>query len=138
MEQLGVMYLMKLRYQHHFCNRAGSCWRLIFVYALMPWLHRYRVLAHPEQSERRRFSRIEAEHPDLQFVSLRKINTGDDDERDKTESARNDENIGRPELSSSKKATTVHFVTDEDEKIQKLEAELETLRSKLRAAGIME
>ena len=107
----------------------------------MPWLHRYRVLAHPEQSERRRFSRIEAEHPDLQFVSLRKIHTGDDDdddERDKTDSARNDEKIGRPELSSIKKPTTVHFVTDVDDKIQKLEAELETLSSKLRAAGIAE
>jgi hypothetical protein len=41
---MGVMYLMKLRYGEHFGNRAGSTWRLIFVYALMPWLNKYRIL----------------------------------------------------------------------------------------------
>jgi hypothetical protein len=42
-ETLGLMYLMKLRYADDFGNRAGSAWRLIFVYALMPWFHKYRV-----------------------------------------------------------------------------------------------
>ncbi len=42
-ETLGHMYLMKLRYAHSFGNRAGSAWRLIFVYALMPWFHKYRI-----------------------------------------------------------------------------------------------
>jgi hypothetical protein len=42
-EQLGVMYLMKLRFRDDFGKRAGSCWRLIFVYALMPWMHQYRI-----------------------------------------------------------------------------------------------
>jgi hypothetical protein len=42
-EQLGVMYLMKLRYRDDFGKRPGSCWRLIFVYALMPWMHQYRI-----------------------------------------------------------------------------------------------
>lgn len=44
LELMGVMYLMKLRYGEHFGNRAGSTWRLIFVYALMPWLSTYRIL----------------------------------------------------------------------------------------------
>lgn len=44
LELIGTMYLMKLRYGDHFGKRAGSTWRLIFVHALMPWLHRYRVL----------------------------------------------------------------------------------------------
>ena len=42
-EVLGTMYLMKLRYAKSFGNRAGSSWRLIFVFALLPWLHQYRL-----------------------------------------------------------------------------------------------
>jgi len=42
-ETLGLIYLMKFRYTDDFCHRAGSTWRLIFIYALMPWLHRYRI-----------------------------------------------------------------------------------------------
>jgi hypothetical protein len=42
-ETIGVMYLMKLRYRDHFGLRAGSIWRLLFVYALMPWMHKYRI-----------------------------------------------------------------------------------------------
>ena len=43
-ELMGVMYLMKLRYGENFGKRAGSTWRLIFVYALMPWLNKYRII----------------------------------------------------------------------------------------------
>lgn len=50
-EALGRIYLMKLRYKDQFGNRAGSCWRLIFVYALMPWMHKYRVLEEEEGAE---------------------------------------------------------------------------------------
>ena len=42
-EVLGLLYLMKLRYADAFCTRSGSAWRLLFVYALMPWLHQYRI-----------------------------------------------------------------------------------------------
>ncbi|VEU37742.1 unnamed protein product [Pseudo-nitzschia multistriata] len=42
-ETLGLVYLMKFRYSESFCHRAGSAWRLIFVYALMPWLHKHRI-----------------------------------------------------------------------------------------------
>lgn len=47
-EMLGTMYLMKLRYGKAFGTNAGSCWRLIFVYALMPWLQKYRILGGDE------------------------------------------------------------------------------------------
>jgi hypothetical protein len=47
MELLGTMYLYKIRYGEYFGNAAGSCWRLLFVYALMPWLHGYRVSSRP-------------------------------------------------------------------------------------------
>lgn len=48
-ESLGVIYMMKLRYADHFGRRANSVWRLIFVYALMPWLHKYRILTRENQ-----------------------------------------------------------------------------------------
>jgi len=50
-EVLGTMYLMKLRHGPNFGSRAGSCWRLLFVYALMPWLRKYRALTRPEVLE---------------------------------------------------------------------------------------
>jgi hypothetical protein len=46
-EMLGTVYLMKLRYGTLFGTNAGSCWRLIFVYALMPWMQKYRILDTP-------------------------------------------------------------------------------------------
>lgn len=42
-EQLSVMYLMKLRHRENFGSRAGSIWRLLFVSALMPWLKKKRI-----------------------------------------------------------------------------------------------
>ena len=42
-EQLGIIYLMKLRYSNDFGKQAGSNWRLLFVYALMPWMSKYRI-----------------------------------------------------------------------------------------------
>jgi hypothetical protein len=44
-ETLGFMYLMKIRHDADFMNRAGVTWRLIFVTALMPWLRKYRVMS---------------------------------------------------------------------------------------------
>jgi len=69
-EQLGVIYLMKLRYARHFGERAGTCWRLIFVYALMPWLHKYRIQARPKS---KRLKDIETQFPSLKFKSLRNV-----------------------------------------------------------------
>lgn len=43
-EALGSMYLLKLRYGPRFCTSAGSCWRLVFVHALMPWLKKHRLI----------------------------------------------------------------------------------------------
>jgi len=42
-EMLGTIYLMKLRYSNSFGSRAGSAWRLMFVYALLPWTRQYRI-----------------------------------------------------------------------------------------------
>jgi hypothetical protein len=43
LELLGTMYLYKIRYAESFGKTAGSCWRLLLVYGLMPWLHQYRI-----------------------------------------------------------------------------------------------
>mmetsp|Transcript_24281 Transcript_24281/g.45209 ORF Transcript_24281/g.45209 Transcript_24281/m.45209 type:complete len:1056 (+) Transcript_24281:78-3245(+) len=43
LDTLSVMYLYKLRYRDSFGSKAGSSWRLLFVYALMPWMHKYRI-----------------------------------------------------------------------------------------------
>lgn len=42
-ELLGTMYLYKIRYKASFGSTVGACWRLLFVYGLMPWLHQYRI-----------------------------------------------------------------------------------------------
>ncbi|KAG7372979.1 hypothetical protein IV203_033703 [Nitzschia inconspicua] len=42
-EMLGVLYLMKLRYRDSFGSKAGAAWRLLFVYSLLPWMHKYRI-----------------------------------------------------------------------------------------------
>jgi hypothetical protein len=34
---------MKLRYRDSFGSRAGAAWRLLFVYSLLPWMHKYRI-----------------------------------------------------------------------------------------------
>jgi len=36
--------MMKLRHGDNFAKRAGSIWRLLFVFALFPWLRKNRVL----------------------------------------------------------------------------------------------
>ena len=41
--------MMQLRYRDDgFAKRACSAWRLIFVLALMPWLHKFRDYARPD------------------------------------------------------------------------------------------
>lgn len=42
-ERLGLLYMMKLKYGDAFGRRSGSTWRLLFVFALMPWLQKYRI-----------------------------------------------------------------------------------------------
>jgi hypothetical protein len=43
LERIGVMYMMKLRHGEQFGNEAGTSWRLLFVYAMFPWLRKYRI-----------------------------------------------------------------------------------------------
>ncbi|GKY91070.1 hypothetical protein MPSEU_000079800 [Mayamaea pseudoterrestris] len=75
-ELLGVIYMMKLRCGDDFGDRAGSTWRLLFVYALFPWLHQYRVKARPELLHALRPGLSEvgrASTMRLQYLSVRRI-----------------------------------------------------------------
>lgn len=42
-ERIGLIYMLKLRYRDSFGREAGTSWRLLFVFALMPWLRKYRL-----------------------------------------------------------------------------------------------
>jgi len=42
LERLGLLYLIKLHEGPTFVKRQGSCWRLLYVLALMPWMQKYR------------------------------------------------------------------------------------------------
>ena len=50
-ERLGVIYLMKLKHGKEFANRAGLAWRMIFVFALMPYLKGRRIAGILEDNE---------------------------------------------------------------------------------------
>lgn len=41
---LHFKYIMKLKHGDEFARKAGSIWRLLFVFALFPWLRQYRIL----------------------------------------------------------------------------------------------
>ncbi len=43
-ELLGMMYMMKLKHKDNFGKKSASTWRLLFVFALMPWLQKYRIV----------------------------------------------------------------------------------------------
>ncbi|KAL7528689.1 hypothetical protein ACHAXR_002573 [Thalassiosira sp. AJA248-18] len=43
LERIGVMYMLKLKHGEAFGREAGTSWRLLFVFALLPWLRKYRI-----------------------------------------------------------------------------------------------
>ena len=45
LDRLAALYLLKLNLGDSFATRAGSCWRLLYVLTLMPWLKKYHVSA---------------------------------------------------------------------------------------------
>jgi hypothetical protein len=42
---------MKLKHGKNFASKTGSTWRLLFVFALFPWLRKYRVLDDGEDQQ---------------------------------------------------------------------------------------
>lgn len=46
-----MIYLMQLKHGKEFANRTGLAWRMIFVFALMPYLKRKRIKGILEDNE---------------------------------------------------------------------------------------
>lgn len=51
-ESFGLLCLLKLRCGESFGNNPHSCWRLLFVLALMPWLKKFRVNGYMEDLDK--------------------------------------------------------------------------------------
>lgn len=50
-QRLSKIYLLKIRHGSDFANDAGTCWRLIFVLTLFPWLRQYRMKPRDSSDE---------------------------------------------------------------------------------------
>jgi hypothetical protein len=122
-EILGTMYLMKLRYAKHFGNRAGSAWRLVFVYALLPWMHQYRIL-EPRENE----------HGQV----LKKDGGNEDDEAIKAEEE-NPDSRRLPTLERRPSTNARALEVDNDrlkQMVQRMEERIERLSQQLRDSQI--
>jgi hypothetical protein len=118
METLGSMYLMKLRHGKRFGTSAGSCWRLIFVYALFPWFHKYRVFLDKADAANDQDDR------------------SDDDVKDR------ENTHGSSYLFSTNNTKSVLqrgvSLDEKDETILQLEKEINRLRTRLKQAGLLD
>ncbi|EJK73318.1 hypothetical protein THAOC_05067 [Thalassiosira oceanica] len=71
---LGLIYMLKLRHKNDFGSPAGSCWRLLFVFALMPWLRKSRLRSDETKFGDAKFS--QAGHVFQKFVSEKMADEG--------------------------------------------------------------
>jgi hypothetical protein len=70
-ERLVMMYMLKIRFGKSFGSQAGSCWRLLFVSALMPWLSSYNVASLPESARRKSsFTRNARDTEDIETIGI--------------------------------------------------------------------
>eukprot|EP00551_Chaetoceros_affinis_P002248 CAMPEP_0203652418 /NCGR_PEP_ID=MMETSP0088-20131115/30106_1 /ASSEMBLY_ACC=CAM_ASM_001087 /TAXON_ID=426623 /ORGANISM="Chaetoceros affinis, Strain CCMP159" /LENGTH=229 /DNA_ID=CAMNT_0050511955 /DNA_START=709 /DNA_END=1398 /DNA_ORIENTATION=- len=67
-ERLGMMYMMKLKHGDQFGRKSSSTWRLLFVFVLMPWLQKYRIV---NESEKKTIEEREIEMLRQTIVQLR-------------------------------------------------------------------
>lgn len=132
---------MKLKYSNRFGKRAGTIWRLIFVYALMPWLHKYRILARPEQLARgnryQSSTDLEKHFPSLNFMSLHNLDTEKDSIGDAEDFANSEaDHAVRSTLTPAADPRGTVVPCDEKLKILELEEENRLLRLALARATV--
>ena len=118
------MYLLKLRYGESFGREAGTSWRLLFVFALMPWLRKYRIRSD-ENMDMTKFN-FAKDGPVFQsFVKMRSVNTTvrrlePIDECD-------DNNVDRLQKLQGENEMLKHEV----DRLMRLDKEVERLRSQI-------
>lgn len=119
-EMLGSMYLMKLHFGKRFGTNGGSCWRLIFIYALFPWLHKYRVFSDDGGGEANDDDRLDCDEVRSSIADGVKL-------------------PGASFMFSGKRRPVVSRDVGRDEKdetILELEKEIERLRRRLEQGGV--
>jgi hypothetical protein len=116
---------MKLRFSKNFGKRAGTCWRLIFVYALMPWLHKYRIMAREDKADSvQNLGDLEQQYPSLTFVSLRALNiSADGSGNQESKEFRSRSGFARGSM------------VDKDKRVTELEEEVKRLKLELARAS---
>ena len=119
-EQLGLTYLMKLRYRNDFGKQSGSNWRLLFVYALMPWMSNYRIQSAGEDEV------VEEQALDVAAGSASSIE-GNDPDTAEMEALRLIDQI-----SQQQKLTTVRLADGEKASPEDLQDHLTLLKKQLR------
>ena len=78
-ETLGYLYMMQLRYRDGgFAKRACSAWRLLFVLALMPWLHKFRDTARPDHFVGEKQRRKQSQDDEAVSTAVSKLKVDDD------------------------------------------------------------
>jgi hypothetical protein len=74
LERLAALYMMKLRYGNAFGKRANSCWRLLVVLCLMPWMRKYRLrTASIEEWEKELETEKEKSTENTRFSALKRL-----------------------------------------------------------------
>lgn len=129
---------MKLRYAASFGKRAGSAWRLIFVYALMPWLQKYRIQARPESAKQSQFlsqflTDPENQYPSMRFVSLRRIISAEADAEDSEVNVADSD-----DMNEKSEARTVMTAQELELEIKRLQEELAVLESLRKSEAMIE
>ena len=73
-ERLGMMYMMKLKHGDNFGKRSSSTWRLLFVFALMPWLRKYRIVDESEEIKSKNYEGNEVSTLKHRILQLEAMN----------------------------------------------------------------
>lgn len=126
MEAMGTIYLMKLRYGNLFCSNAGSCWRLVFVYALMPWLQKYRVFDTPGNKKFDEDGNEILTDDDIS-KEMREVNLAYADAVDVSRSFA----VTNPRILANKDKKDTRKLTNKDQTILRLRGEVEGLNQEI-------